>query len=409
MTATRGPLAALAVRPFRWWFISQVTSASGLMTQGVALAWLVLQMTGSGVALAGVSTATMLPVLLLGLWAGSLLDHRDTRRVLIFTQSALTAMSLLLFVLIETKHATYWPIIAVSLASGSVNALDSPARQVYVVELVGRDRLAGAVSLYEIILNLSRVLGPAVGGALLATSGAGACILANAISFLAPLAVLLYFKPRQAEEDADTDADDVDAGTDPAERPKASEGLRYALDDPTLRACLILAVGSTLIFNASVMMPLLAHRVFHMNGSGYGLLLSIFGVGALPGALLASRGHGVPTGQRVRVLAAATGVCMLITALAPDRAVLFIGMALVGATSIWMIAVANTLVQFRSAPELRGRVMGAWTVALPGTNPITGLIAGAVADACGPRIAFGGSGALMLVIGIGLWRSFGHD
>ena len=190
MTATRGPLAALAVRPFRWWFISQVTSASGLMTQMVAIAWLVLQMTGSGVALALISTASLLPVLLLGLWAGSLIDHRDTRALLICTQSALTAISLLLFALIQSGGAHYWVLIVISLASGTVTALDGPARQVYVVELVGRDRLAGAVSLYEVILNLSRVLGPALGGILLATSGPAACVLVNAISFLAPLAVL---------------------------------------------------------------------------------------------------------------------------------------------------------------------------------------------------------------------------
>ena len=398
MTATRGPLAALAVRPFRWWFISQVTSASGLMTQMVAIAWLVLQMTGSGVALALISTASLLPVLLLGLWAGSLIDHRDTRALLICTQSALTAISLLLFALIQSGGAHYWVLIVISLASGTVTALDGPARQVYVVELVGRDRLAGAVSLYEVILNLSRVLGPALGGILLATSGPAACVLVNAISFLAPLAVLVHFRP----------AADAVADGPPTERPRVADGVRYAWRNPTLRACLVLAAGSTFVFNASVMLPLLASRVFHMDGSGYGLLLAIFGAGALPGALLAAR-HGAPTGHRVRVLCTATGLCMLIVALAPDRPVLFVGMAATGLSSIWMIAVANTLVQFRSPPEVRGRVMGAWTVALPGMNPVTGLIAGAVADACGARVAYGGAGVVMSVIGVGLWRSFGRE
>jgi MFS family permease len=403
MTATRGPLAALSVRPFRWWFFSQVTSASGLMTQGVAGAWLVLKITNSGLALALVPAAALLPVLLLGLWAGAILDHRDTRTLLIGTQLALAAISLVFFALVETGDIRYWQIILISLVSGCVSALDGPARQVYVVELVGRDRLAGAVSLYEIIVNLSRVLGPALGGVLLVTSGPAACFLANAISFMAPLGVLLHFKPQGAS------ASEEEVAELPAERPKVADGVRYAWGNPTLRACLVLATGSTLIFNASVMMPLLAQRVFHMNGSGYGVLLAIFGIGALPGALLAARGHEAPTGHRVRVLCIITGVCMVVTALAPDRPVLYVGMAAVGASSIWMIAVANTLVQYRSDPELRGRVMGAWTVALPGMNPITGPIAGEMADAWGARVAFGASGLLMSVIGVGLWRSFGRD
>jgi MFS family permease len=403
MAATHGPLAALSVRPFRWWFIGQVTSASGLMTQGVAMAWVVLQMTNSGLALALVPTAALLPVLLLGLWAGATLDHRDTRTLLIGTQLALATISLLLFALIETGELRYWLIIVISLASGTVAALDGPGRQVYVVELVGRDRLPGAVSLYEIVVNLSRVLGPALGGLLLVISGPAACVLVNAISFLAPLAVLLYFKPREVS------VPEAEVDKRPAERPRVADGVRYAWSDPTLRACLVLAAGSTLIFNASVMLPLLAQRVFHMNGSGYGVLLAIFGLGALPGALLAARGREAPTGHRVRVLCTITGVCMVVTALAPDRPVLYVGMAAVGASSIWMIAVANTLVQLRSGAGLRGRVMGAWTVALPGMNPITGPIAGAVADAWGARLAFGASGVLMSMIGVGLWRSFGRD
>ncbi len=403
MTTASGPFAALSVRPFRWWFVSQVTSASGMMTQGVAGAWLVLKMTNSGLALALVPAAGLLPVLLLALWAGSMLDHRDTRTLLIGTQLALAAISAAFFVLIETGDLRYWLIIVISLVSGCVSALDGPARQVYVVELVGRDRLAGAISLYEIIVNLSRILGPALGGALLVASGPAACMLVNAISYLAPLAVLLRFKP------LGVDAAEAELDERSAERPKVLDGVRYAWSNPTLRACLLLAAGSTLIFNASIMMPLLAQRVFHMNSSGYGVLLAIFGVGALPGALLAARGQGAPTGHRVRLLCTITGICMVATALAPDRPVLYVGMAAVGASSIWMIAVANTLVQYRSDAELRGRVMGAWTVALPGMNPITGPIAGAVADAWGARIAFGASGVLMSVIGVGLWRSFGRD
>ena len=399
VTANGGPLSALSVRPFRWWFIGQITSASGLMTQVVAISWLVLQWRNSGLDLALVSVSSLTPMLVLGLWAGSLVDHLDRRRLLICTQGSMALISLALFVLITTGAANYWLIIVISALTGVVNAGDMPARQVYVLDLVGEERLAGAVSLYEVVLNASRVLGPAVGGVLLAISGPGACVLVNAVSFLGPLAVLLHYHPNS----------NVRRG-DPANgRPKVREGVRYAWSDPTIRACLLLAAATCALFNPTVMLPLLAHRVFHMGGGGYGLLLALFGVGALPGALLAARGGSPPTGRKVRALAALTGVCMIVTASAPDRPVLFVGMAAVGASSIWMIAVANTVVQLRTAPELRGRVMGAWSMALPGMVPITSVICGTLADACGARVAYGGAGAVIAAVALTWWRSFARE
>ncbi len=390
-----GPFAALTIRPYRWWFAGQVLSASGLMTQMVATAWLVLSWGGNGVELALLSTAGLGPMLLFGAWAGTLVDHHDRRKLLICTQALLASLSLVLFVLISADVATYILLLTITAASGTVNAVDGPARQIYVLDLVGEERLAGAVSLYEVILNLSRVLGPAVGGVLLAVSGPSACVLVNAVTFAAPLAVLLRYRtgrvgrPRQAG----------------AGRPRAMDGLRYAWSRPLLRSSLLLAAASGIVFSPTLLLPLLATRVFHLGGSGYGLLLGLFGIGALPGALLAAR--QAPTGAQVRLLATLTGVFMVIVATAPDLPILFAGMIAVGTASIWMIAAANTLVQLRTAPELRGRVMGAWTMALPGTIPITGLIAGGIADIWGPRTAFATAGIVIAGIALCCWSSFG--
>lgn len=388
-------MAALAVRPFRWWFLGQITSASGLMTQMVAVGWLVLRWHGNGVELGLLSTAGLGPTLLLGLWAGSLIDHHDRRVILIWTQSLLTGSALVLYALIVTRTASYWPLVALTLVTGSVNALDGPARQIYVLDLVGPERVAGAVSLYEVILNLSRVLGPALGGALLATSGAAACVLVNAISYLAPLAVLLRNRPPDGGRPRQAGAG----------RPSALAGLRYAWSRPLLRACLLLAAASAVLFNPTLFYPLLATHAFHLGGSGYGLLLALFGLGALPGALLASRQE--PTGRRVRVMAAFTGLAVIAAAIAPSLPVLLCAVAATGTASIWMIAAANTLVQVRTVPELRGRVMGAWTMALPGTLPVTALAAGAAADAFGVRIAYAGAGTLILLVALCCWRAFG--
>ena len=389
-----GPRAALAVRPFRWWFLSQVTSASGLMTQLVAVGWLVLRWHGSGVQLGLLSSAGLGPMLVLGPWAGSLIDHHDRRVLLIWTQALLTAQSLLLYALIVSGSASYWPLVAITLASGVVNALDGPARQVYVLDLVGPERVAGAVSLYEVILNLSRVLGPALGGALLATSGPAACVLVNAVTFAAPIAVLLRHRPARER-----------AAREPgAPRPSPLEGMRYAWAHPLLRACLLLATASTVLFSPTLFFPLLATRAFHLGGSGYGVLLALFGVGAVPGALLASRRQ--PTGAHVRTLALLTAAAVVLSACAPDLPVLYAGITATGACSIWMIAAANTLVQLRTAPELRGRVMGAWSMALPGTLPITALIAGAVADLLGTRVAYAAAGAIIAGVALLCWRAY---
>ena len=402
MTATRetgfhgGPREALAVRPFRWWFAGQILSASGLMTQMVAVGWLVLSWHGDGMELGLLSTAGLAPTLLLGLWAGSLVDHHDRRSILIWTQSLLTALSLVLYALIVSGAASYWLVIAITLATGSVSALDSPARQIYVLDLVGTERVAGAVSLYEVILNLSRVLGPAIGGLLLALSGPAACVLVNAISFLAPLAVLIHYRPAGGRRPR----------PERAGRPSALAGLKYAWSHPLLRACLLTGASSGVLFSPALFFPLLATRVFHMSGSGYGLLLALFGIGALPGALLASRRR--PSGRQVRALGLLTGACVGISATAPALPVLFIGIVGTGACSIWMVAAANTLVQLRAEPELRGRVMGAWTVALPGTIPITALLAGGAADLFGPRVAYAGVGAVIAGVALACWRAYGE-
>lgn len=402
------PFTALAFRPFRRWFLSQILSASGGMTQGVATSWLVLEMTGSALDLGVLSAVSMLPSLLAGAWCGALVDRLDRRRVLIATQIALTALSLLLYVLIAAHTVAYWSILAISATSGMVNALDGPARQVYVLDLVGRRRLASAVSLYEVILNTSRVLGPALGGLMLALVGPGACVLTNALSFVAPLIVLLLQGPSLPEERSDSAAPGPVAAPRARRRGAARAGLRYAWSVPAIRSCLLIAAASGILFNPSILFPLMADRAFHLGGGGYGALLSAFGLGALPGALLAARG-GEPTGRQVAWLAALTGLCTAATAAAPDVVLLYLGVASIGFSSIWMIARANTLVQLCAAPELRGRVMGAWTMALPGFNPVTALAIGALADAAGARAAFAAAGAMMLAAVLVGRRSLARD
>jgi MFS family permease len=380
---------------FRWWFFSQVLSASGTMTQAVALSWLVLKLTGSGVDLGLITTFTFLPMLLAGPWAGAIVDRVDRRRLLIVTQSLFTALATLLAVLTAVGGIRLWMLFAIAFATGMVGAPDAAARQVYAIDLVGTDRLASAISLNEVVLNTSRVVGPAVGGALLATVGVSACCIVNAVSYVPPLIVLLTFHASLPKTNR---AHDAVPGT-------FLTGLRYAWANPAIRMCMFMAIASGMLFNLNVPLPLLATRVFHLGGGGYGLMMSVFGVGGIVGGLLAASGHHKPTRRSVGALAAFTGAAILATACAFDVEAAYVGLGVTGCLSIWFIARANALVQFETDPALRGRVMGVWSMALPGCEPFTSPAVGWVSETAGPRDGFAMAGiALLLIAAVG-WRS----
>ena len=377
---------------FRWWFCSQILSASGTMTQAVAQAWLVLRLGGHGLTLGAVTACTFAP-LLGGAWAGSVVDRIDRRDVLLATQTSFLLISSTLGILTILDVVRLWMVFIGALAAGCANAFDQPARQIYVLEIVGRERTANAVGLNEVVINASRVLGPAAGGALLVLSGVTGCFFFNAATFVAPLLVLWHFRPAEKVPNR------------PRRPGQTREGLRYVMAQPAIRAAVVMAAASGMLFNLSVALPLVATRVFHLGGGGYGLMLSTFGMGSLGGAALAATGSSWPRGQSVRVLALVSGVTVILIAGSPDLGVALGGLFVCGFFSIWFIARANALAQLRAAPEMRGRVMGIWTMALPGMSPFTAPLVGLVCDELGPRQGFGLAGvALVLAVGFG-WRA----
>ncbi len=231
---------------------------------------------------------------------------------------------------------------------------------------------------------------------LLATVGVAPCFEFNAVSFLAPLVVLLVYR---------TVSPTYPGLEAPALRGRLRAGLRYVWDFGAIRTCLFLAAASGMLFGLGVTLPLLTTRVFHLGSGGYGLMMAAFGLGALPGALLAASSRRRPTGRNVAVLALATGVCVLMTASALGVSLEIAGLVLTGCVSIWFIARANTLVQMETNPPMRGRVMSIWNMALPGTSLVTGPAIGWVADSAGPREGFGLAGLALLVTAILGWRS----
>lgn len=385
---------ALRGRDFRIWFFGQLSSASGSLAQGVALSWVVLQSTGNAVWLTALVACNFGPTLLFAPWAGAVVDRHDRRRLLLATQGLQLLIGLGLSLLTAAGSLRLFPLLLLATLGGLVNTVDAPARQVFVIDLVGEGNVASAVGLWEVALNASRVFGPAAAGALLATVGPAWCFGFNALTYCAPLYVLRRLKPARPVHR------DQAAGA----KIRARAGLAYVWRSPLIRVLMPMSAASGLIFSMGLTLPTLASRSFHMGAGGYGALMAAFGIGGLPGALMAASAP-VPTPRRVRRLTLATVVAIGVTAWAPDPPLAFVGMAGVGLTSIWFIASANTLAQLTSADAMRGRVMSLWGMAMTGTLPLTGLGVTAIAQHISPRLAFSVSGAALFVAVLAGWRA----
>jgi MFS family permease len=389
----RRAIHALRDRRYRWWFVCQIFSSSGSMTQAVAQSWLVFRLTGHAVDLGLLGIVTWGPVLAGAAWGGALADRLDRRHLMMATQALFIVVNVIQAVLVASGRIQLWMIFTLGALNGAVMAVDSPVRQVYVFQLVGRQRLASAVGLFEVVINAARVLGPATGGILLAAVGTAPCFAFNAASYLPMLWMLWFFKPDPLVGEAQVAA--------PARGPGSGllEGLRLVRHHPAIRFCVLIALAGAMLFDLSVSAPPFASRALHLGGGGYGALMAAFGLGALPGALVAAGAGREPDGRRLRTLTLLTGLAVVATALSPVVAGAFVGLALSGFLSIWLIAAASTLVQLRSEPRLRGRIMGIWTMALPGSYPVSGLLI-ALVSGISPRAGFSLAGLAMVAVAV---------
>ncbi|WP_217181859.1 MFS transporter [Streptomyces sp. AC495_CC817] len=387
---------------FRWWSAAQFVSGSGGAASMVGIAWLVVELGGDGLALGVVTGAVMLPTLLAGPYAGLFVDRFSRRAVLLCTQAAQAAVAATLAVLAFGQLVSLPGLLGLSLAQGVAFAIDNPARQLLVLDLVGRERTTSAVSMNEVIINSSRIVGPAVAGAVLVTGGAGWCFVVNAVSFAPGILVLLLLRIPVAEHAA--------AAVEPLavrapEPPHAQSPWRFAATTPRIRTTLALAIGAAASYNIAVVMPLMASDVFGAGGEGYAAIAVAFGLGALPGALLSATGPVVPRSEEVRALAVALALAVLLVSAAPVFPVLLASTALAGGASMWFIARANALVLLETPPAMRGRVMGIWAMMLPGSSVVTGLLVGGLADATDPRVAYGAVGLVIALTVVAGWRS----
>jgi MFS family permease len=389
-TATSRTFRSLKVRNYRLYFTGQIISQSGTWMQSVGQVWLVLKLSGSGVTLGLVTALQFLPILLAGPWGGVIADRVDKRRLIVVTQSIAAVLALILGVLTITGTVRLWMVFVMAILLGAVTMVDMPARQAFVMEMVGRDELANAVSLNSVVVNCARIVGPALAGVLIATIGIGPCFLLNAASYVA---VIVAFAVMHTEELH---------RTEPVERTRGQlrAGLRYVWSKPDLKIPLLLmAVVGTLAYNFSVVFPLMVKFVFHRGAGTYGALYSMMGAGAVIGGLfIAARGRATRpllTGATI-----AFGAALMAAAFAPHLALEMGIMLTIGAASTAFIATANALLQLGSNAQMRGRVMALFSVVFLGSTPIGGPLVGWVAEAFGPRAALGLGAAATLIAGL---------
>ncbi len=375
-------------RNYRIFFTGQLVSLAGTWMQNVALAWLVLELSGSPLAIGALAFWRFVPFTVFGLVAGVVADRFESRKLVMATQAAAMAISIALAIVTLTDTATL-PVVYVLAALGGVAlAFDAPGRQSLTFQMVGPRELPNAVALNSGLFNGSRVIGPAIAGLVIAAVGTGVCFVLNAVSFLAVLAALAIVREEELRP----------VEKDPSAR--VVDGLRrafaHAWGDPQLRLILtVVFVVSTVGFNFHVLVPLLASDTLEVGPEGFGFLSAAFGLGALVGALAAATFRGA-SWRLFSIGTASFGVFALL--LAPVQDAFLAGLLLVGVGISFTLftANANALVQLAAPDHLRGRLIGIYLFAFVGVAPVGGLLAGWLTEVGGTSLAFAVAGVVSL-------------
>jgi MFS family permease len=368
-------LRALRHRNYQLFFGGQLISLTGTWMQSVAQSWLVYRLTGSTVLLGVVGFCGQIPVFLLAPIGGTVADRVNRHRILVATQTAAMLLASLLAALTLTHRIEVWHLFALAALLGLVNAFDIPARQAFVVDMVGREDLINAIALNSSMFNGARIVGPAIAGILVATIGEGWCFFSNAVSYIAVITCLLLMKltaQRRVPLPGSALASII-------------EGFRYVKRTGPVRALLLLlGLVSLMGMPYAVLMPIFADRILHGGPRGLGLLMGASGIGALAGALsLAARNGTRGLGRWVAFSCAGFGISIILFSLSKSFWLSAVLLVPAGFSMMIQMASSNTLVQSMVPNNLRGRVMAVYSMMFMGMAPIGALLAGALAGRLG--------------------------
>ena len=382
---------ALSIRNFRIYFAGSVVSVPGTWMQMTAQAWLVLNLTGSPIALAVVTSLQFLPVMLLSLIGGALADRFPRQRLLFMTQSLGATQAILLGTLCVTGTVSIWHIYVLAVTLGIINALEAPLRQAFVSELVPVTHLPNAIAMSSMAQNLGRIVGPALGGVVIALVGVGAAYFINALTFLGVIAALLLIRQNELQH---------------RRLPKKQhlllqvrEGLSYARRTPTI-LFLLIATAFIGLFgqNFTTMVPLISTYLVHASAAEFGILNSCLGTGSFVAAAVMTT-RGAPSTRRILIAGTAFGLVLMLISFSGNLLVSSAMFAAVGASAVTFSASVNTLLQLRAPPEMRGRLVSMINLLIP--SPIGPMLTGAAAAVLGVGWAVFANG-LLCCVGIGL-------
>lgn len=370
-----GTFRALRHYNYRLYFTGQIVSLTGSWVQTTAMTWLAYDLTGQSRWPALVLAAQVLPTFLLGVWGGSLADRWPRRPLIFLTQAGLLALAVLLAALVVLDLATPPALLLVSFGIGVVNAIDTPARLAFVIDLVGRDDLMNAIALNSMVFNVARAIGPAIGGLLLPHVGAGGCFLFNGVTFLAILGGLLGMRLPPAPTRSHV-------------RPDAArllDGFRHLARHRDLVLLIVLA-GAMAFFGWPLqsLLPAVSDQQLGKNNAGYSWMLSGIGIGALVGALIVAS-FGTPWWRRRFLVLGVLGgaVALLGLAAADVLALAVLWCAVSGCGLILFFATSQATLQLGADEHNRGRIMGIWLMVLSGCQPAGNLVSGLLADHLG--------------------------
>ena len=373
--ASNETFKSLGIRNFRLFFMGQGISQIGNWLTLIAQTLLVLKLTDSGVALGLLAAAQFGPVLLFGAFAGLVADRSDKRKLLLFVQTFAMVQSFALAAIAFQDHPPVWAIYAIAAFGGMATAFDNPARRSFVVEMVPEEQITNAVSLNSALMTGSRIVGPALGGLLVATVGFGWAFLLDGVSYLAVIAGLRMIDPSKVRP----------APVTPRGRGQVRAGLAYAWSVTELRVpLLMMTVIGTLAFNFQTVLPLFAVRDLNGQEITFSLLMSVVSVGSLVGALRSARRTSVSV-RTVSLSSAGFGASMLALAIAPNQPIAFAVGIVMGFTSISFMTASTAIVQLRADPMMRGRILALQAMVFLGSTPIGGPILGAVSERFGAR------------------------
>ena len=377
----RHTFRALRHRNYRLYFYGQLVSLIGTWMQQTAMSWLVYDMTGSKLLLGAISAAGSAPMMFFALWGGALADRYPKRSILIVTQVVEMLFAFALAAAVWSGHATTTLIMWIAALNGIALGFEMPARQAFTVEMASREDLLNAISLNSSIFNGARIVGPSLAGFLIGTLGTAMCFFLNGVSFVAVIIGYFLMDVRQA------------APINETEERHWMSGLRYAVTHARVRTILSLfAIVGIFGWSYAVLMPAYARDVLHLGPNGYGILMSASGIGALIGGLgVATIGHAIA--PRKLALGGVYLFAVSVVALALARNFFFALLFLVGCGfgMLLFFSTSNTVLQTIVPDEMRGRVMGVWSLIFGAMIPLGSLQAGAVAKWGGTSfsLAFG--------------------